>query len=111
MNDPTGDLGIDRQTAIAMLVILFLAAFVVGTALMEAGRWAWTRWRESWVRQIAEAPCERCGGAGFINVKTWHGGIEVDNEPPCPECGCQHEYWNPGLDEPLECLKCGEPMP
>lgn len=36
--------------------------------------------------EIPEA-CERCNGSGLVSIKTWPGGIEVDNDDqPCPEC-------------------------
>lgn len=50
MTDPTGDLGIDRQTALAMLGVLFLAVVVVCFALVEFGMWAWGKWRK-WRRR------------------------------------------------------------
>lgn len=36
--------------------------------------------------EIPEA-CERCNGSGLVSIKTWPGGVEVDNDDqPCPEC-------------------------
>lgn len=37
-------------------------------------------------RQYA-AECAECGGTGLLTIKTWPGGIEVDNDDqPCADC-------------------------
>lgn len=31
--------------------------------------------------------CSECGGTGLVTIKTWPGGIEVDNDDqPCADC-------------------------
>jgi hypothetical protein len=38
------------------------------------------------VRQYANE-CGGCDGTGLVSIKTWVGGIEVDNDDqPCPDC-------------------------
>lgn len=38
------------------------------------------------VREFAAA-CAECEGSGLVTIKTWPGGIEVDNDDqPCPDC-------------------------